>query len=186
VGPALLAGQISGAAFDVTEVEPPPADHPFMALLERPDFILTPHPGEAALLLGISVAAVQADRVGAVRALVERFGATVVLKGAATLTLGAELAVPIACELGNPGMGTAGMGDVLAGVCAALAAQDVCDPAWGYARRGGAGWAGLAALAVVTHAAAGDWAAAQHGERGLLASDLFPFLRAVLNGREPG
>lgn len=151
-----------------------------------PHFILTPHPGEAAALLGIAVAAVQKDRVGAVRALVERFGATVVLKGAATLTLGAELAVPVACELGNPGMGTAGMGDVLAGVCAALAAQDVCDPAWGYARRGGAGWAGVAALAVVTHAAAGDWAAAQQGERGLLASDLFPFLRAVLNGREPG
>lgn len=43
VGPALQAGHISGAAFDVTSVEPPPADHPFMALLERPDFILTPH-----------------------------------------------------------------------------------------------------------------------------------------------
>jgi glycerate dehydrogenase len=43
VGAALDAGQISGAAFDVTCVEPPPADHPFMALLDRPDFILTPH-----------------------------------------------------------------------------------------------------------------------------------------------
>jgi glycerate dehydrogenase len=43
VGPALQAGQISGAAFDVTRVEPPPPDHPFMALLARPDFILTPH-----------------------------------------------------------------------------------------------------------------------------------------------
>jgi len=43
VGPALQAGHISGAAFDVTSVEPPPADHPFMALLNRPDFILTPH-----------------------------------------------------------------------------------------------------------------------------------------------
>ena len=43
VGPALQAGQISGAAFDVTSVEPPPPDHPFMALLDRPDFILTPH-----------------------------------------------------------------------------------------------------------------------------------------------
>ena len=43
VGPALEAGHISGAAFDVTSVEPPPADHPFMALLNRPDFILTPH-----------------------------------------------------------------------------------------------------------------------------------------------
>jgi glycerate dehydrogenase len=43
VGPALQAGQIAGAAFDVTSVEPPPVDHPFMALLDRPDFILTPH-----------------------------------------------------------------------------------------------------------------------------------------------
>ena len=43
VGPALKAGQIAGAAFDVTSVEPPPIDHPFMALLDRPDFILTPH-----------------------------------------------------------------------------------------------------------------------------------------------
>jgi glycerate dehydrogenase len=43
VGPALQAGHISGAGFDVTSVEPPPADHPFMALLDRPDFILTPH-----------------------------------------------------------------------------------------------------------------------------------------------
>jgi len=43
VGPALQAGHISGAGFDVTEVEPPPADHPFMALQDRPDFILPPH-----------------------------------------------------------------------------------------------------------------------------------------------
>jgi glycerate dehydrogenase len=43
VGPALQAGHISGAAFDVTSTEPPPVDHPFMALLDRPDFILTPH-----------------------------------------------------------------------------------------------------------------------------------------------
>jgi len=43
VGPALDAGQIGGAAFDVTSVEPPPPDHPFMALMDRPDFILTPH-----------------------------------------------------------------------------------------------------------------------------------------------
>ena len=43
VGPALEAGHLSGAGFDVTEVEPPPADHPFMALQDRPDFILTPH-----------------------------------------------------------------------------------------------------------------------------------------------
>jgi NAD(P)H-hydrate epimerase len=188
-GSALLAGVMGAAAGRPVVLD---ADalvlltgHSCAAGLPRlgPQFMLTPHPGEAAQLLGVSVASVQADRVGAVRALVERFGATVVLKGAATLLLGPELAVPVACELGNPGMGTAGMGDVLAGVCAALAAQDVCDPAWGYARTGGAGWAGVAALAVVAHAAAGDMAATQHGERGLLASDLLACLRAVLNGR---
>ena len=48
VGPALEAGQIAGAGFDVVSTEPPPADHPFMALLERPDFILTPHVAWAA------------------------------------------------------------------------------------------------------------------------------------------
>jgi len=188
-GGALLAGVIDAAAG-----RPVVLDADALVLLSAhslaagpprlgPGFILTPHPGEAATLLGVSVAAVQAERVSAVRALVARFGATVVLKGAATLTLGPELAVPVACELGNPGMGTAGMGDVLAGVCGALAAQDVCDPAWGYARSGNAGWAGVAALAVVAHAAAGDLAAAQQGERGLLASDLLVCLRAVLNGR---
>lgn len=184
-GSALLAGVIGAAAG-----RPVVLDADALVLLAAVPqrlgaaFMLTPHPGEAAKLLGVSVATVQADRVGAVRALVERFGATVVLKGAATLTMGHELAVPVACELGNPGMGTAGMGDVLAGVCAALAAQDVCDPAWGYARRDAVGWAGVAALAVLAHAAAGDRAAAQHGERGLLASDLFPHLCAVLNGRD--
>jgi glycerate dehydrogenase len=43
IGPALAAGHIAGAGFDVTDVEPPPPGHPFMALLHRPDFILTPH-----------------------------------------------------------------------------------------------------------------------------------------------
>ncbi|MEY4377238.1 MAG: hypothetical protein RJB26_1788 [Pseudomonadota bacterium] len=145
--------------------------------------VLTPHPGEAATLLGTTVAAVQADRVGALRNLVERFGATVILKGAVTLTLSPGCQTPVACELGNPGMGTAGMGDVLAGVCGALAAQQVCDPAWEPSTVREMSWLRLAALAVVAHAAAGDLAAARGGQRGLLASDLFPCLREVLNGR---
>ena len=149
-----------------------------------PHVMLTPHPGEAAALLGVSVSAVQADRTAAIRRLVERFGATVVLKGAATLTSGPGWQVPVACELGNPGMGTAGMGDVLAGVAGAMAAQEVCDPAWNFVGREAMGWAAIGALAVVAHAAAGDLAATRGGERGLLASDLFPCLRTVLNGRE--
>ena len=82
------------------------------------DWIITPHPGEAGRLLGSDAREVQADRLGAVRELHARYGAVVVLKGAGTLVastaVGAtELAI---CDRGNPGMATAGMGDVLTGV----------------------------------------------------------------------
>jgi hydroxyethylthiazole kinase-like uncharacterized protein yjeF len=88
-------------------------------------WVITPHPGEAARLLGTVPAAVQADRVGAVRELHSRYGAVCVLKGAGTLVAwGAAGATEIAiCERGNPGMATAGMGDVLTGVIAGLRAQ---------------------------------------------------------------
>ena len=146
-----------------------------------PVSILTPHPGEAAALLACDTAAVQADRRRSVLAVARRWRAAVVLKGAATLVAGPEVEVPYVCAHGNPGMGTAGMGDVLAGICGGLAAQERCDPAWGYAR-GPERWVPLAALAVVAHATAGDAAALAGGERGLMASDLLPFLRAAVNG----
>ncbi|MCS6947263.1 MAG: NAD(P)H-hydrate dehydratase, partial [Steroidobacteraceae bacterium] len=88
------------------------------------DWILTPHPGEAARLLGRSVREVQSSRLASVTALVERFGATVVLKGAGSL-VAAPGRVPAICSYGNPGMATAGMGDVLTGVIAAIRAQGV-------------------------------------------------------------
>lgn len=184
-GAALLAGVIAAAGG-----RPVVLDADALVLLAAapqplgPNFLLTPHPGEAAALLGIAVSAVQADRAAAVRAVVARFGAVCILKGAATLTLGPGMDLPVACEHGNPGMGTAGMGDVLAGVCGALAAQAVCDPAWRFADNGKMGWGAVAAVSVLAHAVAGDLAAAQDGERGLLASDLFPWLRRVLNGRD--
>src|SRR6185436_17863960 len=75
-------------------------------------WIITPHPGEAARLLGVETAAVQADRLGAVRELHAKYGAVSVLKGAGTLVAGGEGAPQIfICDRGNPGMATAGMGD---------------------------------------------------------------------------
>jgi NAD(P)H-hydrate epimerase len=132
----------------------------------REDWVLTPHPGEAARLLGVPTAQVQADRLSAARELQRRYGGTVVLKGAGSIVLAAG-ALPAICALGNPGMATGGMGDVLTGVVAGIAAQ--CgDPAL------------AAAAAVYVHAEAGD-RAARGGERGLLASDLLDELRGGVN-----
>ena len=128
--------------------------------------VLTPHPGEAGRLLGRSAAEVQHDRLGAARAIAERYGGVVVLKGAGTLVV-EDAASPHICDRGNPGMASPGMGDVLTGVIAGILAQ-------------GAGCADAARAGVLAHAMAGDMAA-QRGERGLLASDLFGFLQTCIN-----
>ncbi len=130
--------------------------------------VLTPHPGEAARLLETSIDAVQSDRFGAARTLAGKTGAVVVLKGAGSLIAdpGGRVAL---CPWGNPGMASGGMGDVLTGVVAALLAQGL--DAWN-----------AACLGVGLHARAGDLAA-RAGERGLLASDLYSYLRALVNGR---
>lgn len=136
-----------------------------MAPRRLPGAVLTPHPGEAARLLGTDSASVQADRWAALDALVERFAATVVLKGAGTL-IGAPGELPRVLRAGNPGMASAGMGDALAGVVGAFRAQGLD------AFR--AGWA-----AALAHALAAD-AAATEGQRGLLAGDVIAALRGVL------
>jgi len=128
--------------------------------------ILTPHPGEAARLLGTDTDDIQRDRLAALSSLVERYGATVVLKGAGTL-VGAPDRTPGVCERGNPGMASAGMGDVLTGAIAGILAQSR-NP-WLAARVG-----------VLAHAMAGD-AVARTGERGLLASDVARELRTCVN-----
>jgi NAD(P)H-hydrate epimerase len=128
--------------------------------------IMTPHPGEAARLLGAETEDVQRDRLAALSSLVERYGATVVLKGAGTL-VGAPGLTPAVCERGNPGMASAGMGDVLTGAIAGILAQ--CRNPWHAARVG-----------VLAHAMAGD-AVARTGERGLLASDVARELRTCVN-----
>ncbi|MBS0366094.1 MAG: NAD(P)H-hydrate dehydratase [Proteobacteria bacterium] len=137
-----------------------------LAAPSRTQWILTPHPGEAARLLGQTADAVQADRPAALAALLVRCGGTVVLKGAGTLvgSLGRPVGV---CERGNPGMASAGMGDVLTGTIAGILAQ--CGDPWLAARAG-----------VLVHALAGD-AAARAGERGILALDLMGELRRGVN-----
>jgi ADP-dependent NAD(P)H-hydrate dehydratase / NAD(P)H-hydrate epimerase len=132
------------------------------------NWVLTPHPGEAARLLGIETGAIQADRFGSVRRLQERFGGVAVLKGAGTLIYGGSHKPPGVCDGGNPGMATAGTGDVLTGMIAALIAQ-------------GLSLEDAACTGVCLHAAAGD-AAARDGERGLVASDLLANIRPLLNG----
>jgi len=132
------------------------------------DWVITPHPGEAARLLGTDTAAVQADRLGAVRALHAKYGAVSVLKGAGTLVAsGGATPQVFVCDRGNPGMATAGMGDVLTGVIAGLRAQ-MADSAQ------------AARVAVLVHALAGD-SAAVRGQRGLIASDVISELRGWVN-----
>ena len=128
--------------------------------------IITPHPGEAARLLGGDTAAVQANRRQALADLRERYGGVAVLKGSRTLVSGSSCAA-WPCSAGNPGMASPGMGDVLTGITAALLAQ-------------GLALEDAAAVGVTAHAQAGDRAAVA-GERGLIAGDLLAALREVVN-----
>jgi len=133
------------------------------------DCVITPHPGEAARLLGMSTAQVQADRPAAAHALSKKYSAVVVLKGAGSLVAcpAGRLAV---CDQGHPAMATAGLGDVLAGLLGALLAQGM-EPF------------DAACLAVWLHANAGE----QQGKfgRGLAASDLIPAIRQLLEEQAP-
>jgi len=131
------------------------------------NWILTPHPAEAGRLLGIPASEVQQDRVTRAQQLAQRYDAVVVLKGCGTVIADQDGRYAI-CPLGNPGMASAGSGDVLAGVIAALLAQGLSL------------WE-AAATGVVAHARAGDIAAGLLGERGMLASDITQQLPTVLN-----
>jgi len=130
--------------------------------------ILTPHPLEAARLLGVTTAVVQGDRLAAARELAARFNAIVVLKGSGTVVANAS-GMAVINRTGNPGMATAGTGDVLAGVCGSLLAQGW--PAWEAAL--GAVW---------MHGAAADLLVEQGcGPIGMTAGELPVAVRAVLN-----
>jgi hydroxyethylthiazole kinase-like uncharacterized protein yjeF len=129
-------------------------------------WVLTPHPGEAARLLGCTTDEVQQERFSSAASIVASYGGVVVLKGTGSVVeaLGGE---PAVCAAGNPGMASGGMGDLLSGVIGALIAQ-------------GLGLEQAARAGVTLHAEAAD-RAAEEGERGLLASDLLPQLRILCN-----
>ncbi len=132
----------------------------------RQNWVLTPHPGEAARLLGVSTKEIQADRFATIRALRDKFDGTIVLKGAGSLVLGTDGPIHLNCS-GNPGMAGGGMGDVLTGIIAGLVAQGM-EP-------------DVAAVAgVYLHGHAADLCAVE-GERGMLAGDLLPIIRTLVN-----
>lgn len=147
--------------------------------LKRDHWILTPHPGEAARLLNKTPQDIQNNRIASIEDLQNRFGGVIILKGADSLVLGrsdigktdnvnSKSSKPEVCHLGNPGMATAGMGDVLSGILGALIAQ-------------GLSLEEAAKLGVCVHATAGDKIATYAGERGMKASDLFSMIHICLN-----
>ena len=174
VGPGLgqddWARGLWAAAFDAER--PLVVDADALRLLaaepvRRDDWVLTPHPGEAAILLACCNAEINSQRLQAARQLQQRYAGSAVLKGAGSIVLGEGSTPPAICTDGNPGMASGGMGDVLSGVIGGLLAQ-------GFNPRE------AAECGVCLHAAAAD-AAAAGGERGLLASDVIAQLRGMVN-----
>ena len=141
--------------------------------LRRAPTLLTPHPLEAARLLGTGAASIQSDRLGAARELAAFFLSTVILKGSGTVIADHDGHLVINTT-GNPALATAGTGDVLSGLCGALLAQHW--PVW------------EAALAAVwLHGAAADKMVSEGtGPRGLTAGELMPNIRALLNQLDSG
>lgn len=131
--------------------------------------VLTPHPAEAARLLGCSTQAVQEDRPHAARALAQRYQACVVLKGAGSLIAAPDGRLAL-CDLGHPAMASAGLGDVLAGLIGALLGQAMAPFE-------------AACLGVWLHAKAGQQLGAQG--RGLAAGDLPAVIRRLLEEQAP-
>jgi len=151
-----------------------------VAKAKRNNWVLTPHPGEASRLLGDSITQIQQDRFQAAAALREKYGGSVVLKGSGSIIASNIEAVEAetkteegltrwsVCTDGNPGMATAGMGDVLSGVIGALMAQGLnVDEA--------------AKIGVCVHSAAADVIASKRGERGLMATDVINKLPRMVN-----
>ena len=134
--------------------------------LKRDDWVLTPHPGEAATLMGKSSLEIQENRLLYLKKLKDSYGGTIVLKGNNTL-IGSKDMVTNICTQGNPGMASAGMGDVLTGLIAAMISQ-------------GMDHFEAASVGVEVHARAGDLAA-RGGERGLIAGDVINEIRGCVN-----
>jgi NAD(P)H-hydrate epimerase len=129
--------------------------------------IITPHVGEASRLLGISVREIEKNREVAIKKLHEKFGATVVLKGSKSLVFGKENEIH-QCHYGNPGMATAGMGDILSGVIGSLVAQHLENEK-------------AAILGVNIHAFSADLVAKKQGENGMIPRDLLSYIPQIIN-----
>lgn len=204
IGPGLGRGQWSAGLLDTVLAagKPNVIDADALNLLASRDArtldraVITPHPGEAARLLATDVREIERDRFAAAQRLAARYGCAVVLKGAGTVVM-APNDIPVVIDAGNPGMASGGMGDALTGILAALWAQygdtrsnarsvdpniaqdaahddanDLAHPASSYA---------IAVCGALLHSVAADAAARDGGERGLLASDLFPHVRRLAN-----
>ena len=130
-------------------------------------WVLTPHAGEAARLLNTTVAEIEANRYSAVQKIQEKYNAVVLLKGPGTLIASANQITKV-CPYGNPGMATAGMGDLLSGIIGGLIAQ-------------GLSLQDAAELGCCLHSAAADKLVDDAGYRGIAASDLLPYLQKLLN-----
>jgi len=130
------------------------------------DAILTPHPGEMARLAGVTVAEVQADREGIAKNLAAKWNKTIVLKGAYTVIASPEGKAKISL-IANPGLASAGTGDVLTGAIAGLVAQ-------------GLSLFDAAACGVYLHAEASEMVRARLGDAGMIATDLLPELPQVI------
>ena len=135
--------------------------------IKRDNWILTPHAGEAARLLGSTVADVQADRFAAVTELYNRWGGCCLLKGSGSL-IAAPNEELFLCTEGNAGMASGGMGDVLSGVIAGLVAQKLTLPQ-------------SLCCAVCIHGEAADLAMEADGQRGMIATDLSRYIRQLVN-----
>lgn len=130
-------------------------------------WVLTPHAAEAARLLNVSVAEVEANRFSAVQQIQQKYNAVVILKGPGSL-IAADNQITKICPYGNPGMASAGMGDLLSGIIGGLIAQ-------------GLSLQDAAELGCCLHSAAADKLVDGSGYRGIAATDVLPHLHRFLN-----
>lgn len=136
------------------------------SFISLPDSVVTPHTGEASRLLNVSIDEVEANRFNYARQCAERYDAVCVLKGAGSII--DDQKHSWVCRHGNPGMATAGMGDVLTGIISSLMAQGIDKSI-------------ACQFGVSIHGKAGDLLAEKYGQRGMLASDLFENIRVLVN-----
>ncbi|WP_312546146.1 NAD(P)H-hydrate dehydratase, partial [Pantoea eucalypti] len=134
---------------------------------KRQNRIITPHPGEAARLLNIETSEIESDRLHAAQTLAQHYGGVVVLKGAGTIIASEQGELAFA-DVGNAGMASGGMGDLLSGIIASLVGQKLT-------------LFDAACAGCVAHGAAADAVAAERGTRGMLATDLLDLLWQFVN-----